>query len=312
MDRCPPTCHDGWPVQRAHRLFAALGLRHLVVVGSQMQPVGMLTRHDLQPGRSLARRRELLRGSGLQLWPHRNPPVQHSTHDPRCSGSEGWPGVETAAQRAALSDAAAAGSPAAAGSALSAEWEPAGGAAAHTSTTGAVLDGGRGRGGCCASAPTTPLAHGRARPAVEAAPPAFPPPERNRARSSEEPTIATNRSLDLVSLDRRLDRFLPRSSATVDSSLDSVFEESLHASHRGGLHTEEVFEESLRSSRSSHREQEAAIDPPTTRMAPRTLLAPLLAQPAAEREAHASLPNQGGPMWLRMLTTVKEALLARA
>ena len=93
--------------------------------------------------------------------------------------------------------------------------------------------------------------------------------------------------LETAPPDRSLDRFLPRSSAT-----------------------EEVFEESLLSSR-SHEEQEAAIGPPATRMAPRPLLAPLLAQPAApaEREAYARLPNQG-PMWLRMMMTVKRCLLA--
>ena len=40
--------HAEWPVQRAHRLFAALGLRHLVVLGRRGEPVGILTRHDLQ------------------------------------------------------------------------------------------------------------------------------------------------------------------------------------------------------------------------------------------------------------------------
>ena len=58
MDRCPCTCHAGWPVQRAHRLFSSMGLRHLVVLGSHMQPVGLVTRHDLQHGVAHARRRD--------------------------------------------------------------------------------------------------------------------------------------------------------------------------------------------------------------------------------------------------------------
>ena len=49
MDRSPVVVHSGWPLSRAHRLFAALGLRHLVVVDPRAggTPVGIVTRHDL-------------------------------------------------------------------------------------------------------------------------------------------------------------------------------------------------------------------------------------------------------------------------
>ncbi len=57
MDRCPCLCHEGWPCSRAHRLFAALGLRHLLVLGPRMELVGILTRHDLQHGVVSLRRR---------------------------------------------------------------------------------------------------------------------------------------------------------------------------------------------------------------------------------------------------------------
>ena len=33
MDRSPATCHVAWPVERAHSLFAAMGLSHLLVLG---------------------------------------------------------------------------------------------------------------------------------------------------------------------------------------------------------------------------------------------------------------------------------------
>ena len=48
MDRAPAIVQPEWPLERAHRLFAALGLRHLIVVSRSGRPVGMLTRHDLQ------------------------------------------------------------------------------------------------------------------------------------------------------------------------------------------------------------------------------------------------------------------------
>ena len=32
MDRSPLTCHAGWPLDRAHRVMASMGLRHLVVL----------------------------------------------------------------------------------------------------------------------------------------------------------------------------------------------------------------------------------------------------------------------------------------
>ena len=48
MDRAPACVRPEWPVERAHRLFSALGLRHLLVVSRNGEPVGLLTRHDLQ------------------------------------------------------------------------------------------------------------------------------------------------------------------------------------------------------------------------------------------------------------------------
>lgn len=48
MCRAPACVGPGWPLVRAHRLFTALGLRHLLVVNRHGQPVGMLTRSDLQ------------------------------------------------------------------------------------------------------------------------------------------------------------------------------------------------------------------------------------------------------------------------
>ena len=57
MDRSPCCVHLDWPVDRAHRLFLTLGLRHLVVMDRKYErPLGMITRHDLvQPGGPLAR-----------------------------------------------------------------------------------------------------------------------------------------------------------------------------------------------------------------------------------------------------------------
>ena len=48
MDRAPCLCHRHWPLERAHRLFVSVGLRHLVVIDvAESRPVGILTRHDL-------------------------------------------------------------------------------------------------------------------------------------------------------------------------------------------------------------------------------------------------------------------------
>ena len=55
MDRSPVVVHSGWPLSRAHRLFAALGLRHLVVVDPRAggTPVGIVRRvHSLLLGRN--------------------------------------------------------------------------------------------------------------------------------------------------------------------------------------------------------------------------------------------------------------------
>jgi len=48
MDRAPACISPEWPLDRAHRVFIALGLRHLLVVSSHSRPVGMITRHDLR------------------------------------------------------------------------------------------------------------------------------------------------------------------------------------------------------------------------------------------------------------------------
>jgi len=57
MDRSPCCVHLDWPVDRAHRLFLTLGLRHIVVMDRKYEkPLGIITRHDLvQPGGPLAR-----------------------------------------------------------------------------------------------------------------------------------------------------------------------------------------------------------------------------------------------------------------
>jgi hypothetical protein len=47
-DVAPACIGDEWPLERAHHLFTALGLRHLLVIDRDGRPVGMLTRHDLQ------------------------------------------------------------------------------------------------------------------------------------------------------------------------------------------------------------------------------------------------------------------------
>ena len=57
MDQCPCLCQESWPCSRAHRLFATLGLRHLLVLGPNMELAGIITRHDLQQGVVQRRRR---------------------------------------------------------------------------------------------------------------------------------------------------------------------------------------------------------------------------------------------------------------
>ena len=48
MDRAPCCVHAGWPIDRAHRLFSTMGLRHMVVTDQRTnKPVGIITRHDL-------------------------------------------------------------------------------------------------------------------------------------------------------------------------------------------------------------------------------------------------------------------------
>lgn len=49
MDTAPCIVHSRWPLARAHRLFATLGLRHMLVVTPESgELVGVVTRHDLQ------------------------------------------------------------------------------------------------------------------------------------------------------------------------------------------------------------------------------------------------------------------------
>ena len=49
VDQAPCCIHTHWPVERAHRLFATLGLRHIIVMERDYgRPVGIVTRHDLQ------------------------------------------------------------------------------------------------------------------------------------------------------------------------------------------------------------------------------------------------------------------------
>ena len=52
MDRAPACVRASWPLDRAHRLFIALGLRHLLAVDQGGRPVGIITRHDLQQSRA--------------------------------------------------------------------------------------------------------------------------------------------------------------------------------------------------------------------------------------------------------------------
>ena len=67
MDQCPCLCQENWPCSRAHRLFATLGLRHLLVLGPHMELAGILTRHDLQQGVVQRRRRTNQSISGAHL-----------------------------------------------------------------------------------------------------------------------------------------------------------------------------------------------------------------------------------------------------
>ena len=49
LDTAPCCVHSHWPVERAHRLFASLGLRHMIVMDREYaRPIGIVTRHDLQ------------------------------------------------------------------------------------------------------------------------------------------------------------------------------------------------------------------------------------------------------------------------
>ena len=48
MDTAPCIVHSRWPLARAHRIFATMGLRHMLVVDPESgRLVGMVTRHDL-------------------------------------------------------------------------------------------------------------------------------------------------------------------------------------------------------------------------------------------------------------------------
>ncbi len=61
MDRAPCCIHRHWPLERAHRLFTAMGLRHLLVLDllEPGRPVGIVTRHDLQEHSAPAAARSL-------------------------------------------------------------------------------------------------------------------------------------------------------------------------------------------------------------------------------------------------------------
>ena len=61
MDRSPMMCHVAWPVERAHNLFAAMGLSHLLVLGEpgsdeHASLVGIITRRDLAMAKAPPRR----------------------------------------------------------------------------------------------------------------------------------------------------------------------------------------------------------------------------------------------------------------
>jgi chloride channel 7 len=90
MDRAPATVRPEWPISRAHRLFAALGLRHLLVVSKEGQVVGILTRHDLH-----------------EDPPHRPLLVAHDDHDAPTTRTETAPGSAASTPTSAAAAAAA-------------------------------------------------------------------------------------------------------------------------------------------------------------------------------------------------------------
>jgi CBS domain-containing protein len=53
-DLAPVTVHAHAPLERVHRLFSSMGLRHLLVINDAYDVVGMITRHDLSPMRIAA------------------------------------------------------------------------------------------------------------------------------------------------------------------------------------------------------------------------------------------------------------------
>ena len=103
MDRAPAIVQPEWPLERAHRLFAALGLRHLIVVSRAGRPVGMLTRHDLQQQHPPHRQLPLdLSLQGLvpacrrrrRLPPASHPaPLEPSSRQAPCARSRAPPGT---------------------------------------------------------------------------------------------------------------------------------------------------------------------------------------------------------------------------
>lgn len=68
-DTAPACVAPHWPLERAHRLFLSLGLRHLVVCERNGRPVGIMTRHDFhspQPRRNFS---SLARGQTVEPLP---------------------------------------------------------------------------------------------------------------------------------------------------------------------------------------------------------------------------------------------------
>jgi len=56
MDRSPCVICESWPIERAHRLFTTMGLRHMIVMSRDYaRPVGMITRYDLIPTQGIER-----------------------------------------------------------------------------------------------------------------------------------------------------------------------------------------------------------------------------------------------------------------
>ncbi len=53
-DLAPVTVHAHAPLERVHRLFSSMGLRHLLVINDAYDVVGVITRHDLSPMRIAA------------------------------------------------------------------------------------------------------------------------------------------------------------------------------------------------------------------------------------------------------------------